>query len=67
MKAIRINSIFGPAVELVSVIGNIIIFWYGARLLAIDGITGGVVILFTIYLRQFWQPIISSYGFLLQV
>lgn len=57
MEAIRINSAFGPAVELVSVIGNIIIFWYGARLLAIDGITVGVVISFTVYLRQFWQPI----------
>ncbi len=63
MRAIRINSAYGPAVELISVLGTVIIFWYGARLLAIDDISVGVVIAFTVYLRRFWQPVMMLTGY----
>lgn len=58
MKAIRINSAFGPAVELISLLATLLIYWYGARLLQVDGITVGVIIAFTVYLRRFWHPVV---------
>ena len=30
---------------------------YGAKLLAIDGVTPGVIISFSLYLDRFWQPV----------
>lgn len=57
MRAIRLNSAFGPAVHLVSIIGTIIVYWYGSKLLAIDGVTPGVVISFSLYLERFWAPV----------
>ena len=48
MRAIRLNAAFGPAVHLVSIIGTIIVYWYGSKLLAIEGVTPGVVISFTV-------------------
>lgn len=36
MRAIRLNAAFGPAVHLVSIIGTIIVYWYGSKLLAIE-------------------------------
>ena len=56
MDAIRLNAAFGPAVSLVSIIGTAIVYWYGAKLLAIDGVTPGVIISFSLYLDRFWQP-----------
>lgn len=58
MDAIRLNNAFGPAVELMSLVATLIIYWYGARLLQIDGITVGVIIAFTVYLQRFWHPVI---------
>ncbi len=63
MRAIRINSAYGPTVDLVSVIGTAVIFWYGTRLMAIEGVTVGVVIAFTVYLRRFWQPVMMLTGY----
>ena len=57
MNAVRLNAVFSPAVHLVSTIGTIIVFSYGAKLLAIEGVTVGVVISFSVYLRRFWAPI----------
>lgn len=57
MRAIRINSAFGPLVNLVSVLGTALIYWYGAKLLAIDGVTVGVLVAFTGYLNRFWNPV----------
>ncbi|MDI9420245.1 MAG: ABC transporter ATP-binding protein [Bacillota bacterium] len=57
MRAIRLNAAFGPAVHLVSIIGTIIVYWYGSKLLAIDGVTPGVVISFSLYLERFWAPV----------
>lgn len=58
MDAIRLNNAFGPAVELMSLVATLIIYWYGARLLQMDGITVGVIIAFTVYLQRFWHPVI---------
>lgn len=57
MNAVRLNALFSPAVHLVSTIGTIIVFSYGAKLLAIEGVTVGVLISFSVYLRRFWEPI----------
>lgn len=58
MDAIRLNNAFGPAVELMSLVATLIIYWYGARLLQMGGITVGVIIAFTVYLQRFWHPVI---------
>lgn len=63
IHAVKLNSAFGPGIELVSIIGTIVIFWYGSRLLQIDGISVGVVIAFTVYLRRFWHPIVTLSNF----
>ena len=41
-----------------SLVATLIIYWYGARLLQMDGITVGVIIAFTVYLQRFWHPVI---------
>ncbi len=63
MKAIKINSAFGPGVEFISILGTVLIYWYGARLLQIEGVTIGVLIAFTVYLKRFWQPIVGLSNF----
>jgi len=44
MKAIKINNLFGPFVEICSMIGTLIIYWYGVKLLKINGVTVGTLI-----------------------
>ncbi len=57
MKAVVINTGFGPLVNFVAVLGSAIIYWYGAYLLQIEGVTIGVIIAFTVYLQRFWDPV----------
>lgn len=57
MDAIRLNAAFGPAVNLVSIIGTMIVYWYGSKLLRIDGVTPGVILSFSLYLTKFWRPV----------
>jgi len=63
MNAIKVNAAFGPMIEVISVIGTIVIYWYGARLLKIDAVTVGVLVSFTSYLKRFWHPIITLTNF----
>ncbi|MGI6344481.1 MAG: ABC transporter ATP-binding protein [Bacillota bacterium] len=58
MRAMRINMLFGPSVELTQVLGAIIVYWFGSKLLFDSGtITVGELIAFTSYLSRFWGPI----------
>ncbi|WP_269076406.1 ABC transporter ATP-binding protein [Anaerocellum diazotrophicum] len=63
MKAVRINGIFSPAVEICSMIGTLIIYFYGAKLLKINGVTVGTLIAYVGYLDRFWRPIVTLSNF----
>ncbi|ABP68149.1 ABC transporter related protein [Caldicellulosiruptor saccharolyticus DSM 8903] len=63
MKAIKINNLFGPFVEICSMIGTLIIYWYGVKLLKINGVTVGTLIAFVSYLDRFWRPVVTLSNF----
>ncbi|ADQ44956.1 ABC transporter related protein [Caldicellulosiruptor kronotskyensis 2002] len=63
MKAVRINGIFSPAVEVCSMIGTLIIYFYGVKLLKINGVTVGTLIAFVSYLDRFWRPVVTLSNF----
>ncbi|ADQ05790.1 ABC transporter related protein [Caldicellulosiruptor hydrothermalis 108] len=63
MRAVRINGIFSPAVEVCSMIGTLIIYFYGVKLLKINGVTVGTLIAFVSYLDRFWRPVVTLSNF----
>ncbi|WP_271629034.1 ABC transporter ATP-binding protein [Caldicellulosiruptor sp. DIB 104C] len=63
MKAIKINNLFGPFVEICSMVGTLIIYWYGVKLLKINGVTVGTLIAFVSYLDRFWRPVVTLSNF----
>ncbi len=62
-KAVRMNDFFWPIVDMSWGVGNILVFWFGASLIASDAITPGLLVAFTSYVSMFWHPImnISNY------
>jgi len=56
IRATYLNGTVGPVVNMVSIMGTILIYWYGAYLLNKGDVTVGVLIAFTGYLSRFWQP-----------
>lgn len=63
MKAIRVNSVFGPLVELTGAVGTAVVFWYGTYLLIQGHLTVGTLVAFTSYQGRFWQPISNLSNF----
>jgi len=63
MKAVKVNGIFAPAVEVCSMIGTLIIYFYGVKLLKINGVTVGTLIAFVSYLDRFWRPVVTLSNF----
>lgn len=63
MKAIRINNVFTPAVDISSMIGSLLIYWYGVKLLKVNGVTVGTLIAFVGYLEKFWRPVVTLSNF----
>jgi ATP-binding cassette subfamily B multidrug efflux pump len=62
-KAIRMNDLFWPTVEMSWGVGTILVFWFGASLIEKDAITPGLLIAFTSYISMFWQPIMNISNF----
>lgn len=59
MRGTIINSIFQPAIGLIGNLAVALLLWYGG-LQVIDGtLTFGIVFAFTIYVRQFFNPLMS--------
>ncbi|NBC67975.1 ATP-binding cassette domain-containing protein [Paenibacillus sacheonensis] len=56
-KASMMNQAFGPIIEVTSAIGTLILFWYGAHLIAVGAITVGLLVGFANYVGNFWDPI----------
>lgn len=63
VKAIRMNDLFWPTVEMSWGVGTILVFWFGAGLIEKDAITPGLLIAFTSYISMFWQPIMNISNF----
>lgn len=63
MRAIKINNLFGPAVDIASMAGTLLIYWYGVRLLKIGDVTVGTLIAFVGYLDRFWRPVVTLSNF----
>lgn len=58
-NAVSRNDKFGPLVDFTAAIGTCILFWYGAYLLQTEPETMsiGVLLAFSFYLGNFWEPI----------
>jgi ATP-binding cassette subfamily B protein len=63
IKAVRVNDFFWPIVDMSWGFGNILVFWFGASLIATDSITPGLLVAFTSYVSMFWHPIMNISNF----
>ena len=65
MKAVKLNDMFWPLVEISWGIGSIVVYWYSVYLVGLDdgNITVGTVIAFSSYIGMFWRPIMNISNF----
>lgn len=63
MKAVRLNDLFWPLVEMSWGVGTLVVFWYGVRLLNTNTVTIGLLVAFIGYTSMFWQPIMNISNF----
>ncbi|NLW57069.1 MAG: ABC transporter ATP-binding protein [Firmicutes bacterium] len=63
IRAVRLNDLFWPSVELSWGIGTIIVFWYGTRLLNTGTVTIGLLVAFSGYVSMFWRPVMNISNF----
>lgn len=57
MQAARLNSLFGPLVEIIGAIGLCMVLWYGGTLIRVGILSFGTVYAFINYVNQFFMPI----------
>ena len=57
MQAAKLNSLFGPLVDLVGAVGVCMVLWYGGSLVRVGVLTAGTVYAFISYVNQFYMPI----------
>ncbi len=62
-KAVRLNDLFWPIVEMSWGVGTILVFWFGVRLISTDTLTPGLLVAFSSYVSMFWHPIMSISSF----
>jgi len=63
VKAVRINDLFWPIVEMSWGVGTVIVYWYGMKLIGSQTISVGMLVAFTGYASMFWQPIMNISNF----
>lgn len=56
-KAVKLNNMFGPIIEITGAIGYCILFWYGAQLINVGDMSVGQLVAFSSYIAFFWDPI----------
>lgn len=56
-KASTMNQAFGPLIEITGGFGSLILFWLGASLIQNGELTIGLLIAFSNYVGNFWEPI----------
>lgn len=63
MKAVILNDMLWPMVDITSGIGMIFLYWYSVKLLGTGGITVGIIVAMTSYAGMFWRPIMNISNF----
>ncbi|AWB44937.1 multidrug ABC transporter ATP-binding protein [Paenibacillus sp. CAA11] len=56
-KASAMNQAFGPLIEITGGFGTLILFWLGAYLIQSGELTVGLLVAFSNYVGNFWDPI----------
>lgn len=56
MKAIRYNAAFWPALDITGMLGTILVYFFGVRLMS-KGLQLADLLLILWYLNRFWQPL----------
>ncbi len=56
-KASAMNQMFGPLIEVTGGLGSVILFGFGAMLIASGEIEIGILVAFANYVSNFWDPI----------
>lgn len=56
-KASALNQAFGPIIEITAAIGTCILFWYGTHLIEMEVFSVGLLVAFSNYMSNFWEPI----------
>jgi ATP-binding cassette, subfamily B, multidrug efflux pump len=59
MRAVSLESMVWPLVELIGTLGTCLVMWYGAVRVLNDALTIGFIIAFINYLWRFWGPLSS--------
>jgi ATP-binding cassette subfamily B protein len=57
MTATRVKAVFGPAVDLVEVLGGLVVIWLGTWELSKGRLSLGALLVFLAYLTQLYSPI----------
>ena len=62
MKAMKINLLFGPSMDITGTIGIILVYWFGVTILgtntaAVGGVTVGTLLSVIWYQNRFWEPL----------
>jgi len=57
LRAVKINNIFWPGLDLASSIGVVLVYFYGIRLMQADMLTLGTLMAILWYLGRFWEPL----------
>lgn len=63
IKAVRLNDMFWPMVEISWGVGTVLVFLLGVKFLDSGTITVGLLVAFTAYISMFWQPIMNLSNF----
>lgn len=56
-RASAMNQAFGPIIELTGGFGTLILFWLGAHMIQENLLTVGLLVAFSNYVSNFWDPI----------
>ncbi|MCL2323438.1 MAG: ABC transporter ATP-binding protein/permease [Oscillospiraceae bacterium] len=59
MNAVLISDMFWPMVEFAWGVSAIVLYWAMAQILNLDNITIGIFVVFSIFIGEFWRPIIN--------
>jgi len=56
-RAVKLNNMFGPIIEITGAIGYCLLFWYGSHLIGLNEMTVGDLVAFSSFIAFFWDPI----------
>ncbi len=62
-RAVRLNDLFGPIIDICWGIGCAALYYTGIVILGVDTVSVGTLIAFGTYINMFWQPIMNLSNF----